>query len=132
MAFRNSSVQRPKATKPYSGLLNLPIHQSEWPTKARAVWEYEILYTYQACTTQFGPIKPTYPSVQMVYKGQSSFGKPVSTRWSIHAQKWCLIARFYPGFWNGVSKMPCFMKIGYLIPILSIVKSLIWRCPKLK
>ncbi len=26
--------------------------------------------------TLFGPIKPTNPSVRMVYKGQSSFGKP--------------------------------------------------------
>ncbi len=38
-AFRNSSVQMPKLAKPYSGLLNPPIHQSEWPTKARAVLE---------------------------------------------------------------------------------------------
>ncbi len=37
--FRNMSVQRPKPAKPYSDLLNPPIHQSEWPTKARAVWE---------------------------------------------------------------------------------------------
>ncbi len=38
-AFPNLSVWRPKLAKPYSGLLNPPIHLSKWPTKARAVLE---------------------------------------------------------------------------------------------
>ncbi len=38
-AFRNSSVQRPKPTKPHSGLLNPSIHQSKWPTKSIAALE---------------------------------------------------------------------------------------------
>ncbi len=37
-----------------------------------------ILYTYRACKTLFGPIKPTNPSVEMAYKDQSSFGKPAT------------------------------------------------------
>ncbi len=37
--FRNSSVRRSKPTKPYLVLLKPPIHQSGWPTKARAVSE---------------------------------------------------------------------------------------------
>ncbi len=32
----------------------------------------------KAGKTLFGPIKPTNPSVRMAYKGESSFGKPVS------------------------------------------------------
>ncbi len=38
-AFLNSSVRRPKLAKLYSCLLNTPIHQSKWLTKARAVLE---------------------------------------------------------------------------------------------
>ncbi len=38
-AFQNSSIQKPKLAKPYSGLLNTPIHQFEWPIKGRTVLE---------------------------------------------------------------------------------------------
>ncbi len=47
-------------------------------THSKCFWAHflitAIVYIYWACKTLFRPIKPTNPSVQMAYKGQSSFG----------------------------------------------------------
>ncbi len=73
--FRNSSVRRPKSAKPYSGLLNLPIHQSEWPTKAEQFWNN--------CNSILIIPEKRYsgllnPPIQMAYKCQRSFRKLVN------------------------------------------------------
>ncbi len=52
-AFRNSSGQKP--AKPYSGLLNPPIHQSEWPIRARSLESllapFKQVFRLQVCQT---------------------------------------------------------------------------------
>ncbi len=40
-----------RPTKPYSGLYNQPIHQSEWPNKARTVSESLVIYLFGIMAT---------------------------------------------------------------------------------
>ncbi len=75
--FNKKDKKFPKSAQSL-GLVKFQVPSPQMDKDQSSFWIIAILYTYQACKTLFRPIKPTNPSIQMSYKGQSSLGKPAT------------------------------------------------------